>query len=37
MVDSIVNNFLNLANERVNDCFLLFILLKGCCTVMILL
>lgn len=37
MVDSIVNNFLNLRNERVNDYFLLFILLKGCCTVMILL
>lgn len=37
MVDSIVNNFLDLANERVNDYFPLFILLKGCCTVVILL
>ena len=37
MVDSIVNNFLELANERINDYFLLFILLKRCCTVMILL
>ena len=37
MVESVVNKFLDLANERINDYFLLFILLKGCCTVMILL